>query len=289
MQVAIAAICAIYESTQMLPGLPITGENAGEAGFMVLSGPISLDDEHGESQRALRSAGRRYGMEVRLINHTPDPEITVAVAARRCYSSLGSEEVTSGLSPEDVKKLIDTIVKAGHLSPTEHASFTFAIEGVSRSLSHQLVRHRIASYSQQSQRYVGESGFECVVPPTIARNREALDLFEKQIDGIRETYSKLSEIVPKEDARYILPNACETKLIMTMNCRSLYNFFERRLCNRAQWEIRRLAREMLECVREVAPGLFSWIGSPCEMHGYCPEGKMSCGKIKSIGGQRGEV
>ena len=109
-----------------------------------------------------------------------------------------------------------------------------------------------------------------------------MELFEKQIEEIRETYSKLVEIVPKEDARYVLPNACETKLVMTMNCRSLYNFFERRLCNRAQWEIRGLAEEMLECVRQVAPGLFSWIGSTCEMRGYCPEGKMSCGKIKSL-------
>ena len=121
-----------------------------------------------------------------------------------------------------------------------------------------------------------------MVPPSIARKPEALDLYEKQIEEIRKTYSKLVEMVPKEDARYILPNACETKLVMTMNCRSLYNFFERRLCNRAQWEIRKLARAMLDCVNEVAPNLFSWVGSPCEMHGYCPEGNMSCGKVKSF-------
>ncbi|HXL03822.1 MAG: FAD-dependent thymidylate synthase [Firmicutes bacterium] len=221
-------------------------------------------------------------MEVSLISYTPEPEMTVAIAARRCYSALESGELASGLSEEDAKKLINTILEAGHLSPCEHASFTFAIEGVSRSLSHQLVRHRIASYSQQSQRYVLESGFKYVVPPTIADNPKARDLFEKQIEEIRETYWKLTEIVPKEDARYILPNACETKLVMTMNCRSLYNFFERRLCNRAQWEIRRLAQGMLECVQQVAPNLFSWVGSPCEMRGYCPEGKMSCGKINSI-------
>ncbi len=224
-------------------------------------------------------------MKVRLVSYTPDPEMTVAVAARRCYSALGSCELTCGLSPEEAKKRIQTILEAGHLSPTEHASFTFAIEGVSRSLSHQLVRHRIASYSQQSQRYVSESGFEYVVPPSIAGNPKALELYEKSIEEIRETYSKLAEMVPKEDARYILPNACETKLVMTMNCRSLYNFFERRLCNRAQWEIRRLAQAMLDCVREVAPNLFSWVGSPCEMRGYCPEGKMSCGKIDSVTGQ----
>ena len=130
--------------------------------------------------------------------------------------------------------------------------------------------------------YVSESGFEYVVPPSIAGNPKALDIYEKRIEEIRETYSRLAEMVPKEDARYILPNACETKLVMTMNCRSLYNFFERRLCRRAQWEIRELAEAMLDCVREVAPSLFSWVGSPCEMRGYCPEGRMSCGKIKSV-------
>ncbi|HOB88857.1 MAG TPA: FAD-dependent thymidylate synthase [Bacillota bacterium] len=221
-------------------------------------------------------------MRVTLLSYTPDPEMTVAIAARRCYSALDSSRLTERLSSEEAKKLINMILEAGHLSPTEHASFTFAIEGVSRSLSHQLVRHRIASYSQQSQRYVSEKGFEYVVPPSIARKPEALDLYEKQIEEIRKTYSKLVEMVPKEDARYILPNACETKLVMTMNCRSLYNFFERRLCNRAQWEIRKLARAMLDCVNEVAPNLFSWVGSPCEMHGYCPEGNMSCGKVKSF-------
>jgi thymidylate synthase (FAD) len=237
---------------------------------------------HRKSRRVVKWDKRRHGMKVRLISYTPDPEMTVAIAARRCYSALGSSELTCGLSPEEAKKLINTILEAGHISPAEHASFTFAIEGVSRSLSHQLVRHRIASYSQQSQRYVSESSFEYVVPPSIAGNPKALDLYEKRIEEIRETYSKLVEMVPKEDARYILPNACETKLVMTMNCRSLYNFFERRLCYRAQWEIRELAQGMLDCVKQVAPNLFSWVGSPCEMHGYCPEGKMSCGKIKSV-------
>ena len=221
-------------------------------------------------------------MKVKLISHTPDPEVTVAVAARRCYSDLESGELSSKLSETEVRRLIAIIIKAGHLSPTEHVSFTFAIEGVSRSLSHQLVRHRIASYSQQSQRYVKEGGFKYVIPPTIACNPKAAELYHEEIARLREAYSRLAEIVPKEDARYILPNACETKLVMTMNCRSLYNFFERRLCTRAQWEIRRLAQEMLVCVKGVAPNLFSWVGSPCEMRGYCPEGEMTCGKINSI-------
>ena len=232
-----------------------------------------------------QSGGRdkgRKSMKVKLISYTPDPEKTVAIAARRCYSDLDSCDLARDLSSEEAIKLINIIIKAGHLSPTEHASFTFAIAGVSRSLSHQLVRHRIASYSQQSQRYVSESEFEYITPPSIANNPKILEIYKKQIEEIKKAYSKMQEVVPKEDARYILPNACETKLVMSMNCRSLYNFFERRLCQRAQWEIRGLAKMMLDCVKEVAPNLFSWVGSPCQMYGYCPEGKMSCGKIKSL-------
>ncbi|MGE5573476.1 MAG: FAD-dependent thymidylate synthase [Bacteroidota bacterium] len=221
-------------------------------------------------------------MNVMLVSYTPDPERLVAIAARQCYSPLGAAELAEGLSDEKVGDLIRTIIEAGHLSPTEHASFTFTIEGVSRALSHQLVRHRIASYSQQSQRYVNEQGFDYVVPPSVAANEQARRLFEEQMERARDAYRALVELVPREDARFVLPNACGTRLVVTMNCRSLYNFFERRLCERAQWEIRDLARAMLERVREVAPRLFSWVGPPCEMRGYCPEGKMSCGRIESV-------
>ncbi|MCR4402629.1 MAG: FAD-dependent thymidylate synthase [Firmicutes bacterium] len=219
-------------------------------------------------------------MNVVLVSYTPDPERVVAVAARQCYSPLGAAELAEGLSDEKVGELIRTIIEAGHLSPTEHASFTFAIEGVSRALSHQLVRHRIASYSQQSQRYVSERGFGYVTPPSIAADPRARAIFERQMEHARDAYRELVALVPREDARFVLPNACETRLVMTMNCRSLYNFFERRLCERAQWEIRELAREMLRRVRDVAPRLFSWVGPPCEMRGYCPEGKMSCGRAE---------
>ncbi|MGE5584169.1 MAG: FAD-dependent thymidylate synthase [Bacillota bacterium] len=221
-------------------------------------------------------------MNVMLVSYTPDPERLVAIAARQCYSPLGAAELAEGLSDEKVGDLIRTIIEAGHLSPTEHASFTFTIEGVSRALSHQLVRHRIASYSQQSQRYVNEQGFDYVVPPSVAANEQARRLFEEQMERARDAYRALVELVPREDARFVLPNACGTRLVVTMNCRSLYNFFERRLCERAQWEIRDLARAMLERVREVAPRLFSWVGPPCEMRGCCPEGKMSCGRIESV-------
>ncbi|MGE5593563.1 MAG: FAD-dependent thymidylate synthase [Betaproteobacteria bacterium] len=219
-------------------------------------------------------------MNVVLISYTPNPERVVAVAARQCYSALEAAELAEGLSDEKVGELIRTILEAGHLSPTEHASFTFAIEGVSRALSHQLVRHRIASYSQQSQRYVNEQAFTYVVPPSVAADPRARALFEQHMERTRETYRELVKLVPREDARFVLPNACETRLVMTMNCRSLYNFFERRLCERAQWEIRELAQKMLERVREVAPRLFSSVGPPCEMRGYCPEGKMSCGRVE---------
>ncbi len=217
-------------------------------------------------------------MIVTLLSHTPDPERVVAMAARQCYSPLGVTELEKNLSDEKVGELIQKILEAGHLSPTEHASFTFGIEGVSRALSHQLVRHRIASYSQQSQRYVDEARFEYVVPPTIAAIPGALELFERQVEEARKAYAELAAIVPREDARYVLPNACATRLVVTMNCRSLYNFFELRLCERAQWEIRALARAMLDLVREAAPRLFSRVGPPCEVRGHCPEGRMSCGR-----------
>lgn len=221
-------------------------------------------------------------MNVRLLSYTPDPERVVAMAARQCYVPLGAAELAQDLSDGKVGDLIRTILDAGHLSPTEHASFTFAIEGVSRALSHQLVRHRIASYSQQSQRYVGEESFAYVVPPSVAAIPEARAVFERQMEQARKAYAELAAVVPREDARFVLPNACETRLVMTMNCRSLYNFFERRLCERAQWEIRALARAMLDIVREVAPRLFSWVGTPCEMRGHCPEGRMSCGRVRTV-------
>ena len=181
---------------------------------------------------------------------------------------------------DTVDSLLDRIAEMGHLSTFEHASFTFAIEGVSRALTHQLVRHRIASYSQQSQRYVSEEAFEYIMPPSIASSPEAAALFNELMGQIREAYTTLNSLVPKEDARYVLPNACETKIVCTFNARSLLNFFSHRCCNRAQWEIRELAYKMLDQVRKVAPGLFAQAGPPCEAQGVCPEGEMSCGKWK---------
>ena len=173
--------------------------------------------------------------------------------------------------------------RMGHTSTFEHVSFTFAIEGVSRVLTHQLVRHRIASYSQQSQRYVKEHDFERIVPPSIARDPAVKARFDELCNAIQGFYNDMTEAgIPAEDARYILPNATETKIVVTMNARSLLHFFELRCCSRAQWEIRELANRMLEEVRQVAPVLFAKAGPTCVTQRVCHEGKMSCGRLKQL-------
>ncbi len=221
-------------------------------------------------------------MKVELISFTPNPEKVVAAAARLCYSEDSAAEIMRGLSQDKIKSFLKKLLDMGHLSPFEHVSFTFAVEGVSRALTHQLVRHRIASYSQKSQRYVSEASFEYIIPPSILENERALGVYKDIMEKIRDGYRKLEELVPREDARYVLPNACETKIICTFNARSLLNFFRLRCCERAQWEIRNLAHIMLEKVREAAPLLFQSAGAPCEVDGRCPEGEFSCGKIAQL-------
>ncbi len=222
-------------------------------------------------------------MKVKLICNTPEPERTVAMSARLCYSAVGAEQLVEKMSPEQVAKLVDKIVEMGHLSTFEHASFTFAVEGVSRVLTHQLVRHRIASYSQQSQRYVKEHDFEYIVPPSVAANPQAAAKFAAVMDQIRVAYDELAALgVHQEDARYVLANATETKIVVTMNARSLLHFFELRCCTRAQWEIRRLAEAMLAEVRKVAPHLFSKAGPTCVTQGICGEGDLSCGRLAAM-------
>ncbi len=218
-------------------------------------------------------------MKVSLISHTPQPEEVVAAAARLCYSSRSASEIMERFREGEAAEFIRKLVDMGHASPMEHASFTFAIEGVSRVLSHQLVRHRIgASYSQKSQRYVSEKGFAFVTPPSIARDPEAAAAFAAAMEEARAAYEKLAELVPKEDARFVLPNAAETQLVLSMNARSLYHFFALRCCRRAQWEIRALAEAMLAEVQAVAPNLFAGAGAPCVATGFCPEGDFSCGR-----------
>ena len=262
-------------------------------------------------------------LKVILLEHTPNPEMVIASAAKLCYSAVGIEEVSEKLTEESANKFIAMLASIGHGSPFEHASFTFAIEGVSRTLTHQLVRHRLASYSQQSQRYVKLAQFEYIIPPTIEKSPEAKKIFIETMERDQESYDALIGLLQEqaysesvsaylsdtkfedkltvndipaavlgvfwkdagkkviEDARYVFPNACETKIIVTMNARELMHFFGERICNRAQWEIREMAYQMLILAKGVAPSIFSTSGPGC-VYGNCPEGKMSCGKAKEV-------
>ena len=242
-------------------------------------------------------------MKVALISHTPDPEHVLSAAARLCYSSADIATVMESLTPEKTAEFVGKLAALGHESPIEHVSFTFGIEGVSRSLLAQITRHRIASYSVQSQRYVREKMFEYVVPPEIEKEPQAKAIFLAAMEEDQRHYEELTAILKEkhlkemlskgltekaaasaaekkaiEDARFVLPNACTTKIMMTMNARSLMNFFHHRCCNRAQWEIRDLAEQMFKLCYAVAPHLFANAGPAC-VAGACPEGKMSCGKM----------
>lgn len=219
-------------------------------------------------------------MHVKLLTSTPEPEKAVAAAARLCYAPIGADEIFAKMSTKQVKDLIGFLVKSGHHSAIEHASFTFAVEGISRACSHQLVRHRLASYNQQSQRYVAYDKPVFIVPPAIRKDAVKKRLFEKANAEAFRYYRELVEQgIEPEDARYLLPNATETKLVITMNARELFHFFTLRCCNRAQWEIRELADMMLKIAKKQAPTIFGSAGPGC-VRGPCPEGKMTCGKPK---------
>lgn len=217
-------------------------------------------------------------MNVELLYHTPDPERAVATAARLCYAPVGASELMETLSEERIEKVLRTILESGHYSTLEHASYTFAIDGVSRAMTHQLVRHRLASYNQQSQRYVTfKEEPEFIIPQSVI-DAGAQDEYDAAARAAFEAYADLVERgVPAEDARYLLPNACETKIVVTMNMRELLHFFNLRCCNRAQWEIREVACRMLELARPTAPLIFAQAGPGC-VKGACPEGKMTCGE-----------
>ena len=244
--------------------------------------------------------------KVTLLTYTTEPERTVASAAKLCYSASDISTIKEGLTDEKTASFVEMLAEIGHESPIEHAYFTFGIEGVSRSLLAQITRHRIASYSVQSQRYVKEKNFSYVTPPEIAKDPETLKIYEESMAKAEEAYHALADKLSEgylneflaagidektakrnaekkaiEDARFVLPNACETKLVMTINARSLINFFRHRCCNRAQWEIRDVADQMLALVSKVAPNIFKTAGPPC-LVGGCPEGKMSCGKLKEV-------
>ncbi len=216
-------------------------------------------------------------MKVTLLSYTKDAERLCAAAAQSCYSEKPATELLGEMERKRPGKIIEKVVGMGHHSVVEHACYTFSVEGVSRALTHQLVRHRIASYSQQSQRYVSLDRADYVVPPSIEKDPEAVEKFRRIMDEIWETYRRLSAKVEVEDARYVLPNACATNITITMNARELLHFFSLRCCNRAQWEIRAVADRMLAEVRKVSPSIFKDAGPPC-VRGKCPEGTLSCGK-----------
>ena len=266
-------------------------------------------------------------LKVKIIAHTPEPDKVIAQAGKLCYSPVGVDEITQKLTEEEIARYVNMLASIGHESPLEHVSFTFAIEGISRACTHQIVRHRIASYSQQSQRYVKLEQFEYIIPPAIESNPEAKRIFIETMERDQKAYDELVDLlledilidkhaadygscireilkenpdaVPDrskvldlyaenfledyrkaekqaiEDARYVFPNACETKIVITMNARSLLHFFNVRCCNRAQWEIREMATEMLKECKKIAPALFKKAGPDC-VYGKCGEGKMSC-------------
>lgn len=237
-------------------------------------------------------------MKVKLLAYTPNPEKVVAAAAKLCYSKADIETIMDGLTDEKVTKFLNSLAERGHMSPFEHASFTFGIEDVSRCFLAQMSRHRIASFSVQSQRYVHDN-FGAVVPESIKENAGCNDIYKQTIEALYNIYDGLTETLQNqyisdgmdakaaekkatEDARYILPNAACTKMIVTMNARELMHFFNLRCCNHAQWEIRAVADEMLRQVKKVAPTIFKNAGAPC-VSGPCPEGKFSCGHPRKAG------
>lgn len=231
-------------------------------------------------------------LRVELIRHTLSPEETVALGARLCYSKATIADLKDRIEKKDQSQFVEKLLNMGHESVFEHASFTFGVEGVSRVLLAQLTRHRLASFSVQSQRYVSyENGFGYIIPPRIeALGEEAVRRFQDQMETIQQWYTGWQKELgagegSNEDARFVLPNACETRILMTMNVRELRHFFSLRMCNRAQWEIREMAKQMHLLCLKTAPMLFADAGPAC-IRGKCAEGEKTCGKMKEIREER---
>ena len=230
-------------------------------------------------------------LKVLLLAHTPEPEAIVAMAAKLCYSPTDISSLNKKIKKGDQKAFVKKLVDMGHMTPVEHPNFTFAVEGISRACSHQLVRHRLASYSQQSQRYVSEeAGFDYIIPPSIKADKALTKEYKQMMKEAGVAYSRLVEKLGEQgitgeaanqDARFALPNAAETKIIITMNARELMHFFRMRCCNRAQWEIREMSDRMLKLAKRVSPVIFEHAGPGC-VSGPCPEGEYSCGKMKAV-------
>lgn len=229
------------------------------------------------------------GLKVSLLSYTPIPDEVIAMSAKLCYSNSSIEEIKAVMDKEKRAEFVKKLIELGHFSPIEHASFTFGIEGVSRALLAQITRHRLVSFSVQSQRYVNKSaGFNYIIPPSIiALGSEAVCRYKEQMETMQGWYNQWIEDlggsgeIANQDARFVLPNACETKMIMTMNARELLHFFRLRCCNRAQWEIRALAFEMLRLCHNVCPSVFAYGGAAC-VSGSCSEGKMCCKKQEEV-------
>jgi len=207
-----------------------------------------------------------------------------AAAAFTSWKKKTTAELFEDLGREEALDFLKMVMGFGHMSVTEHATFTFSISGVSRALTHQLVRHRIASYTQQSQRYVKFSKDEIkyVTPHTVEDNAEAKQVFDKAMADLADTYTKLIESgIPPEDARFVLPNAATTNIVVTMNARELMHLIRLRTCERTQWELREVTTEMLKLAKAVAPTLFHDGGPGCII-GPCPEGQLTCGKIVEV-------
>lgn len=214
-------------------------------------------------------------MKVTLLAHTPDADRICAAAARSCYSDKPSSTLVETM--KNPAKMLANVVSMGHHSVIEHATFTFCIEGVSRSLTHQLVRHRIASFSQQSQRYVSLQEATYVIPDSVKEVEGAEEIYRNAMDAAWKAYNDLEALgILAEDARYVLPNGCTTNITVTMNARELMHMFSLRCCNRAQWEIRQMADEMLRLCKEACPVIFAYGGPAC-VRGPCPEGEKCCG------------
>lgn len=226
--------------------------------------------------------------KVILLEYTQNPEQTIALAAKLCYSDADIDNLKNNVDTTDTAKFIKMLIKMNHLSPIEHASFTFSIEGVSRAFLAQVTRHRIASFSVKSQRYVGaDKTFNYIIPPAIEKlGEKEIAEYKSQMQTVHKWYIEWQEKLgvgekSNEDARFVLPNAAETKMILSMNARELMHFFNLRCCNRAQWEIREVAWQMLSEVIKVAPNLFASCGPSC-IGGVCSEGKMTCGKSDEV-------
>ncbi len=225
-------------------------------------------------------------INVEIVGYTPNPEVTVAIAARACFSDEDYYSIEGHLSEHDVERILATVIAKGHHSVLEHASFTFAISGISRVVSHQLVRHRIASYSQLSQQRSDASTLDFVVPPDIRRAPHLAAEYRDLMVGCQEFYNRLVEDgIPLGTARYVLPSSFTTRIVMTMNARSLFNLIAQRECAAEEWEFRQLATLIHRQLMTVAPGIFRYAGTECETHGICPEGEvgLDCGRTSKTG------